>query len=159
MSRPGADEAISPDGSGDVVARLLAAMVRVLSGRPVIATPGDLTITAVAIESELKRHHLTHKHVDLKDLFYQLRDHHQNPVKHDADQLRTEIEDLKRRLTEANAQRRKWKATAEAYARAIHLLTVENSKHSSAITRLRAVDTTHPTITPYASKEEEGLWK
>ncbi|MHA0286569.1 hypothetical protein ACXYX3_08965 [Mycobacterium sp. C3-094] len=159
MSPAEPDGANAPDASGEVVARLLAAMVRVLSGRPVIATPGDLTITAVAIESGLKRHHLTHKHVELKDLFYQLRDHHQNPVKHDADQLRAEIEDLKRRLTEANAQRRKWKATAEAYARAIHILTVENSQHSSAVTRLRAVDTTHRTTTPYASKEEEGLWK
>jgi hypothetical protein len=157
MSPAEPDGAIAPDASGEVVARLLAAMVRVLSGRPVNATPGDLTITAVAIESGLKRHHLTHKHVDLKDLFYQLRDHHQNPVKDDAEQLRTEIVDLKRRLTEANAQRRKWKATAEAYARAIHLLTVENSQEGSAVTRLRAVDTTPRTTTPHASEEEHDV--
>lgn len=147
------DDPIARDGSGEVVAALLAAMVRVLSGQPVTATPGDLTITAVAIESGLKRHHLTHKHVDLKDLFYQLRDNHQNPVKHDADQLRAEVEDLKRRLNEANAQRRKWKATAEAYARAIHLLTVENSQRSNAVTRLRAADATPRTTTPLALEE------
>lgn len=157
MSRPEPDDAIAPDTSGEVVARLMAAMVRVLSGRPVNATPGDLTITAVAIESGLKRHHLTHKHVDLKDLFYRLRDHHQNPVKHDAEQLRTEVEDLKRRLTEANAQRRKWKATAEAYARAIHLLAVENSQQGNAVTRLRAVDMTPRTTTPHASNEEDDV--
>jgi len=95
-----------------VVAHLLAAMVRVLSGRPSIAEPSDLTITAVAVESGLKRHYLTHKHPELKDLFYQLRDHHQNPVKHDAAQLKSEIDDLKRRLGDANDQRRKWKTTA-----------------------------------------------
>ncbi|RIR15176.1 hypothetical protein [Mycobacteroides abscessus] len=154
MSPAEPDDAIAPDGSREVVTRLLAAMVRVLSGQPTTATPGDLTITAVAIESGLKRHHLTHKHVDLKDLFYQLRDHHQNPVKHDADQLRTEIDDLKRRLTEANAQRRKWKATAEAYARAIHLLTVENSQHGNAATRLRAVNATPRTTTPHVAEED-----
>lgn len=157
MSPAEPDDAIAPDAYGEVVARLMAAMVRVLSGRPVNATPGDLTITAVAIESGLKRHHLTHKHVDLKDLFYQLRDHHQNPVKDDAEQLRTEIVDLKRRLIEANAQRRKWKAIAEAYARSIHLLTVENSQQGSAVTRLRAVDTTPRTTTPHASEEESDV--
>lgn len=109
----------------DVVAQLLAAMVRVLSGRPSNAKPGDLTITAVAAESGLKRHYLTHKHPALKDLFYQLRDHHQNPVKHDASQLTSEIDDLKRRLGDANDQLRKWKATAETYGRAIQVLTLE----------------------------------
>ena len=76
------------------MAHSLAAMVRILSGRPTKAEPGDLTITAVALESGLKRHYLTHKHPELKDLFYQLRDHHQNPVKYDAAELKSEVDDL-----------------------------------------------------------------
>ncbi|GLP76361.1 hypothetical protein TUM20983_34710 [Mycobacterium antarcticum] len=112
----------------DVVAQLLAAMVRILSGRPTKAEAGDLTITAVAVESGLKRHYLTHKHPELKDLFYQLRDHHDNPVKHDAAELKSEVDDLKRRLGDANAQRRKWKQTTDTFARAIHVLTLENSQ-------------------------------
>lgn len=122
------DQTAPTQGPGDVVVLLLAAMVRVLAGRPSKAEPGDLTITAVAVESGLKRHYLTHKHPDLKDLFYQLRDHHQNPVKHDAAQLKSEIDDLKRRLGDANDQRRKWKTTAETYARAIQVLTLEKSQ-------------------------------
>ena len=131
---PGADDMTSPDQTTtmqraeDVVPHLLAAMVRVLSGRPSKAEPGDLTITAVAVESGLKRHYLTHKHPELKDLFYQLRDHHQNPVQHAAAQLKSEIDDLKRRLGDANDQRRKWKTTAETYARAIEVLTLEKGQ-------------------------------
>jgi hypothetical protein len=113
---------------GDVTAQLLAAMVRILSGRPSTARAGDLTITAVAVESGLKRHYLTHRHPELKDLFYQLRDHHHNPVKTDAAQLKSDIEDLRRRLGDANDQRRKWKATAETFARAIQVLTLENDR-------------------------------
>ena len=56
--------------SDDTTANIMAAMMRVLSGQPKLAKPGDLTITAVATEAQLKRHYLTHKHTDLKDLFY-----------------------------------------------------------------------------------------
>jgi hypothetical protein len=132
----------------DVVPHLLAAMVRVLSGRPSKAEPGDLTITAVAVESGLKRHYLTHKHPELKDLFYQLRDHHQNPVKHDAAQLKWEIDDLKRRLRDANDQRRRWKTTAETFARAIQVLTLEKcqlqqSLHSGASATISLLPNRH----------------
>lgn len=116
------------DQRDHVVTDLLAAMVRVLSGRPTRAEPDDLTITAVAVESGLKRHYLTHKHTELKELFYQLRDQHDNPVKHDAAELKSQIEDLNRRLSDANAERRKWKSTAETFARAIQVLTLENDQ-------------------------------
>jgi hypothetical protein len=114
-----------PHQRDHVVTDLLAAMVRILSGRPTRAQPGDLTITAVAVESGLKRHYLTHKHTELKELFYQLRDHHDNPVKHDAAELKSQIDDLNRRLSDANSDRRKWKSTAETFARAIQVLTLE----------------------------------
>ena len=100
-------------------------MVRVLSGQPTKARPGDLTITAVSAEASLKRHHLTHKHTELKLLFYQLRDHHANPVKNHAAALTQQVNDLKQKLTESHEQCRRWKATAETYARAINTLTLE----------------------------------
>ena len=151
---PEADDMTSPDQTTtmqrpeDVVPHLLAAMVRVLSGRPSKAEPADLTITAVAVESGLKRHYLTHKHPELKDLFYQLRDHHQNPVKHDAAQLKWEIDDLKRRLRDANDQRRRWKTTAETFARAFQVLTLEKcqlqqSLHSGASATISLLPNRH----------------
>lgn len=108
--------------------RLLAAMVRVLSGRPTVATPGDLTITAVALEAQLKRHHLTHKHTDLKDLFYQLRDNHANPVIQQAADAVAEVAELKKKLARAQDDTRKWKSTAHTFARAINVLTLENDR-------------------------------
>jgi len=66
--------------TADTVTDILAAMVRVLSGHPTVATPGDLTITAVVAEAQVKRHLLTHKHTALKELFYQLRDTCSNPL-------------------------------------------------------------------------------
>src|SRR5688500_175781 len=45
---------------------ILLAMERVLSGQ----TSRKLTIKDLAEEAGLKRHVLTHKHTDLKDLFY-----------------------------------------------------------------------------------------
>lgn len=114
--------------NGAIITTLLAAMVRVLSGRPTVAQPGDLTITAVAAESGLKRHQLTHKHTELKDLFYQLRDHHGNPVKEQAASLAQEVQDLKQKLSETHDQVRNWRATAETYARVINVLTLENSQ-------------------------------
>ena len=112
----------------DAPSRLLAAMVRVLSGRPAIAAPGDLTITAVAVEARLKRHHLTHKHTDLKDLFYQLRDNHLNPVSEQQALAAAELDELKAKLAEAREDTRKWKATAHHFARTINVLTLENSQ-------------------------------
>ncbi|WP_083654090.1 hypothetical protein [Mycobacterium sp. GA-1841] len=112
----------------DSVAKLLAAMVRVLAGRPSIAEPGDLTITAVAIEAQLKRHQLTHKHTALKDLFYQLRDNQANPVVGDIAAAKEEVKELKQKLLDAREDTRNWKATAHTFARAIHVLTLENQQ-------------------------------
>jgi hypothetical protein len=41
---------------------------------------------------------------------------------------KVEIDVLKRRLKDANEERRKWKPTAETYARAIQVLTLEKSQ-------------------------------
>lgn len=121
----------------DNVIKLLAAMVKVLSGRPILATPGDLTITAVAVEAQLKRHHLTHKHTDLKDLFYQLRDHHANPMTQQAAAATAEIKQLKKKLAEAHDDTRKWKTTAHTFARAINVLTLENHRLTEQPTNVR----------------------
>ena len=47
---------------------ILAAMHRLLSGNATRSS-GKLTIVTVAAEAGPKRHHLTHEHTDLRDLF------------------------------------------------------------------------------------------
>lgn len=114
--------------AGDTVIDILAAMVRVLSGHPTVAAPGDLTITAVVAEAHIKRHLLTHKHTELKDLFYQLRDTCNNPLIARAEKVAAEHVELKNQLAEARDEARNWKATAQTFARAIHVLTIENAE-------------------------------
>ncbi|MGW3009522.1 hypothetical protein ACWC9R_11890 [Streptomyces sp. NPDC001219] len=46
----------------------IAAMDRLLAGTPLRST-GRLSITQLSIEAGVKRWHLTHQHLDLKDLF------------------------------------------------------------------------------------------
>lgn len=115
------------DENGDlVVSKILAAMVRVLAGRPSTAAPGDMTITAVAVEADVKRHFLTHKHTELKDLFYDLRDNANNPVVAQQALAQAKRNELEDKLSEARDEIRKWKSTANTFARAIHALTIEN---------------------------------
>jgi hypothetical protein len=45
-----------------------AAMDRLLNGTP-LRSDGKLTIVSLAAEASVKRHVLTHRHTDLKDLF------------------------------------------------------------------------------------------
>jgi hypothetical protein len=117
---------------GDTVTDILAAMVRVLSGHPTVATPGDLTITAVVTEARVKRHLLTHKHTALKDLFYQLRDTCNNPLIARAEKVTGEHAELKNKLAAARRETRDWKATAHTFARAIHVLSIENAELKKA---------------------------
>lgn len=48
---------------------ITAAMQRLLAGKP-MRSSGELTIVALAAEADVRRNKLTHKHTDLKDLFY-----------------------------------------------------------------------------------------
>ena len=49
-------------------AQILAAMDRLLAGQPLRST-GRLSVSQLAVEANLPRWHLTHQHVDLKELF------------------------------------------------------------------------------------------
>lgn len=48
--------------------KILSAMQRLLDGNPLRST-GRLSVSQLAIEADLPRWHLTHQHVDLKELF------------------------------------------------------------------------------------------
>jgi uncharacterized coiled-coil DUF342 family protein len=78
-----------------------------------------------AIEADVRRHVLTHKHTDLKDRFY-ARVKAQDSVPASETALREQIADLRRKLDDMRGERDEYKQAAQALARALNVLTVEN---------------------------------
>lgn len=111
------------------------AMQRLLLGKP-LHSSGHLDIITLAQEAGVKRNKLTHKHRDLKDLFYAERDA-RNRIPDNEIKLREENADLKEQIKRLRADRDRYKHDSEIFARAVHLLTIENDN-------LRAT----PQITP-----------
>ena len=58
-----------PEQENDPIRRqIIAAMDRLLAGEP-LRSSGRLSISQLAVEADVGRWHLTHQHVDLKELF------------------------------------------------------------------------------------------
>jgi chromosome segregation ATPase len=101
-----------------------AAMDRLLNGTP-LRSDGKLTIVSLAAEAGVKRHALTHKHTDLKDLFNaRVKAQHSVPASEAA--LREQNAELRRRLDNMRAERDEYKQAADALARALNVVTTEN---------------------------------
>ena len=111
-----------------------AAMDRLLNGTP-LRSDGKLTIVSLAAEAGVKRHALTHKHTDLKDRFY-ARTKAQQSVPASEIALREQNDDLRRKLDDMRAERDEYKQAADALARALNVLTAENDKLRSQISRI-----------------------
>ncbi len=117
----------------DERARIKVAMDRLLEGTP-LRSDGKLTIVSLAIEAGVKRHVLTHKHTDLKDLFYAtVKAQHATPAGETA--LREQNDQLRRKLDDTRAERDEYKQAADALARALNVLTAENDKLRSQLSR------------------------
>lgn len=116
----------------DERAGIEAAMDRLLEGIP-LHSDGSLTV-ALAAEAGVKRHVLTHKHTDLKDRFY-ARIKAQQSVPASEIALRDENASLRRKLDNMRTERDEYKQAADALARALNVLTAENDKLRSQITR------------------------
>jgi hypothetical protein len=113
---------------------ITAAMHRLLAGKPLHST-GELTIVALAAEASVKRNKLTHKHTDLKDLFYaevKARD----GIPASEAKLRKEIADLTARVEALREDRDAYRTASEIYARAINVLTIENDQLRKGVDRL-----------------------
>ncbi len=121
---------------------ITAAMRRLLAGKP-LQSSGSLDVVTLADEAGLKRNKLTHKHKDLKDLFYaevKARD----GIPASEIKLREEITTLKAKIESLRQERDSYRAASETFARAVHVLTVENDnlrkeldkRRSSAVTAL-----------------------
>ncbi|MFF8460579.1 hypothetical protein ACF071_07475 [Streptomyces albidoflavus] len=107
-------------------AGIRAAMDRLLTGTP-LRSDGALTVLSLAAEAEVKRHVLTHRHTDLKDEFY-ARVRAQGQVPDSERKLRQELEKTKERLVEVLEENKQLKAEAEAFARIINVLELENDQ-------------------------------
>lgn len=101
-------------------------MDRLLNGTP-LRSDGRLTIVSLAAEAGVKRHALTHKHTDLKDLFNaRVKAQHSVPASETA--LREQNQELRRKLDDTRAERDEYKQAADALARALNVLTTENDE-------------------------------
>jgi hypothetical protein len=110
----------------DERAEIEAAMDRLLAGTP-LRSDGQLTIVSLAAEAGVKRHALTHKHTDLKDRFY-ARVKAQDSIPASGTALREQNAELRRKLDDMRAERDEYKQAADALARALNVLTIENDE-------------------------------
>ncbi|MFI7019300.1 hypothetical protein [Streptomyces sp. NPDC050164] len=102
---------------------ILAAMDRMLSGSPERST-GRLSVSQLAIEADVRRWQLTHRHTDLRDLFQarvrqaeDSRGSHQKTVE--------ERDDLRRRHTELQRYCSELEERVQTYAAVINLMALE----------------------------------
>ena len=103
-----------------------AAMDRLLDGTP-LRSDGKLTVVSLVAEAGVKRHVLTHKHTDLKDLFNaRVKAQHSVPASENA--LREQNAELRRKLDDMRAERDEYKHAADALVRALNVLTAENEE-------------------------------
>ena len=111
------------------------AMDRLLNGTP-LRSDGKLTIVSLAAEAGVKRHALTHKHTDLKDLF-DARVKAQHSVTASEAALRDQNGELRRKLDDMRAERDEYKQAADALARALNVLTTDNDELRRRANRTR----------------------
>ncbi|MEV1174628.1 hypothetical protein [Nonomuraea sp. NPDC049784] len=115
---------------------IVAAMARLLSGMP-LRSSGNLDIVTLAAEAGLKRHHLTHKHTDLKELFYaQVKTRGGIPDRER--KLHEEIAALTAKVESLRADRDGYRAASEVFARAMNVLTIENNNLRKELDKARS---------------------
>jgi hypothetical protein len=115
---------------------ITAAMQRLLAGKP-LRSSGALTIVALAEEAGLRRNKLTHKHTDLKDLFY-AEVKARNGIPASEIKLREQITALETRIVGLRRERDDYRSAAETFARAVHMLTVENDALRNELSKRRS---------------------
>jgi hypothetical protein len=99
-------------------------MDRLLAGTP-LHSDGKLTVKSLAAEARVKRHVLTHKHLDLKDLFYaRVKAQHARPAS--TGHLHEENQRLRDQLAAVRAERDQFATDVDALTRQLHALTLEN---------------------------------
>ncbi|MFJ9707941.1 hypothetical protein [Streptomyces sp. NPDC101234] len=117
---------ITRPGDADPVRdAILAAMDRLLAGTPLRST-GRLSVSQLAIEADVKRWHLTHQHLDLKELF-QARAKAQDSTPEAFSKKLSEHEALKKKYDELRQHTADLEERLRVYAAAVNLLALENA--------------------------------
>ena len=102
------------------------AMDRLLAGKP-IRSSGALTVVALAEEANVKRHLLTHRHVDLRGEFY-ARVRSQGLVPQSEVKLREQIAKLEQSVKKLQGANAELKTEVALFARMNNVLAAENSR-------------------------------
>lgn len=116
--------------------KILAAMDRLLAGEPLRST-GRLSVSQLAVEAGVERWHLTHQHVDLKELFQaKVRNADGAPAAF-ARRL-SDYEKLKSDHAKLLAHCAELEERLETYATVINVLSLEQdaARHKKAVTRI-----------------------
>lgn len=103
--------------------RIREAMNRLLAGQP-IRSNGALTVVALAQEAGLKRHVLTHRHLDLKDDFYVAVAKRNRTTDAEA-ALLEQLDKARAQIAAKTARIRELEADAQMFARVVNVLTLE----------------------------------
>ena len=78
---------------------IIAAIQRILLGQPKHIPPGAISISHLAQEAQVGRHHLYQSHPDLKDRYEYLRDRSRQPTEKELG-LRHELDEAKAKITQ-----------------------------------------------------------
>ncbi len=103
---------------------ITAATDRLLAGTTLRAGAGNLSVVALAVEADVARTALTHRHTDLKDLFY-AKKAARNSVSANEEKLRERLAEALSQNAQLREERDNWKATAQTFARTIQVLQLE----------------------------------
>ncbi|MDQ0956230.1 hypothetical protein QFZ66_000108 [Streptomyces sp. B4I13] len=136
----------APADGDPVRAAILAAMDRLLAGTP-LRSSGRLSVSQLAIEADVKRWHLTHQHLDLKELF-QARVAAQNSTPEAFSRKLSEHEQLKKKYADLRQHCADLEERLQVYAAAINLLALENAAPSGRDSGARVVPIRRPNSTP-----------
>lgn len=133
------------------------AMNRIYAGQTKHADAGGATVMDLVRESGVKRHYLTHRHVDLANEFVATIAAKRNAGIPEAEAaLIREVESLKEQLTTSEHERIRWFNQSRDYKRIIQVLVKErealteerDSLRKSLAARPRRADSTLLTVVP-----------
>ncbi|WP_327311956.1 hypothetical protein [Streptomyces sp. NBC_01235] len=125
---------------------ILAAMDRLLDATP-LRSSGRLSVSQLAIEAGVKRWHLTHQHLDLKELFQAQVQSAAATPKAFAARL-SEHDDLKDKRAKLIEHCAELEQRLKSYATAISLLTLENAALAASATNASVVPLPRPGASP-----------
>lgn len=111
--------------------KIVAAIDRLMMGKPLRST-GRLNVTQLAMEAGVPRWHLTHQHVDLKEMFQsRVRSEGTTPAPFRG--TAAAFDDLRNAHQELQARCAELEATIKLYANVIQVLATERATNAQTL--------------------------